>query len=229
MLLMPPRETSQESIELALKLTGAIPPSMPELFNPWADSHAMDLTRDGPSQKVMRLAAHLDCQPKYIVAGEALSASGGVFCGIAFTSEKLLLDGIVPRVRIAGRLTKGESPFAELSAAIVWRCLHALQIAECTVLWNALQMHPYSETRPIRTPSREEFEMGKPAMHLLIEAFPAAKIVAVGRKAEGVLKDMGVQLAGAVRHPANGGARLFATGLEELVRLGDANEHGHRP
>lgn len=56
-------------------------------------------------------------------------------------------------------------------------------------------------------------------MFLLLEAFPMAKIVAVGRKAEGLLAKMGVSVAGAVRHPANGGATQFAEELERLVKL----------
>ena len=56
-------------------------------------------------------------------------------------------------------------------------------------------------------------------MHLLIAAFPSAGIVAVGRKAEYLLTAMGITPAATVRHPANGGATLFAAGMEALVRV----------
>jgi hypothetical protein len=52
---------------------------------------------------------------------------------------------------------------------------------------------------------------------MLVEAFPHAKIVAVGKKAEGLLGEMGVKVAGAVRHPAYGGATEFASGLQALI------------
>jgi uroporphyrinogen-III synthase len=54
-------------------------------------------------------------------------------------------------------------------------------------------------------------------MRLLVEAFPKAKVVAVGKKAEGLLREMGIQVAGAVRHPANGGATEFSSGLQALM------------
>jgi hypothetical protein len=52
---------------------------------------------------------------------------------------------------------------------------------------------------------------------MLIEAFPQAKVVAVGKKAEGLLSEMGVKISGAVRHPANGGATEFSRGLQALI------------
>ena len=54
-------------------------------------------------------------------------------------------------------------------------------------------------------------------MRMLLEAFPKAKVVAVGKKAEGLLAEMGIEVAGAVRHPANGGATEFASGLNVLI------------
>jgi hypothetical protein len=54
-------------------------------------------------------------------------------------------------------------------------------------------------------------------MRMLVEAFPHAKIVAVGKKAQGLLGEMGVNVAGAVRHPANGGATEFSSGLQALI------------
>lgn len=53
-------------------------------------------------------------------------------------------------------------------------------------------------------------------MRILAEAFPKAKIIAVGQKAKGLLQGMGIHMAGVVRHPANGGAIEFAAGLENL-------------
>lgn len=55
-------------------------------------------------------------------------------------------------------------------------------------------------------------------MRLLVEAFPGAKVVAIGKKAEGLLTEMDIQVKAAVRHPANGGATEFAAGLQALIR-----------
>lgn len=54
-------------------------------------------------------------------------------------------------------------------------------------------------------------------MRVPVDAFPYAKVIAVGRKAEGMLLAMGIATAGAARHPANGGATAFAEGMTALV------------
>jgi len=59
--------------------------------------------------------------------------------------------------------------------------------------------------------------LGAPALRLLIEAFPKAKIVAVGKKSDELLRNMGIVPVAAVRHPANGGATLFAAGMKDLM------------
>lgn len=71
--------------------------------------------------------------------------------------------------------------------------------------------------RTNRTPTTAELLQGAPAMRLLVEAFPNAQLVAVGRKAEGLLQEMGIAVVGQIRHPANGGARQFADGLRQLM------------
>jgi hypothetical protein len=50
----------------------------------------------------------------------------------------------------------------------------------------------------------------------LKEAFPEARFVAVGTKAKAALETAGIA-AMAVRHPANGGATLFAQGMTNIV------------
>jgi uracil-DNA glycosylase len=91
---------------------------------------------------------------------------------------------------------------------------------ERTILWNALQMHPHrpGKEQLNRTPTSAEIEIGKPALRMLVDAFPSAKVVAVGKKAKGLLDSMGIVSAATVRHPANGGATAFAQGLKLLVK-----------
>ncbi len=194
---------------------------MPGLFNPWRDHCPHDAAGNGPEAKLERLALHLNCDPEFILAGEAPGYQGCRYSGIAFTSERLLGEGAIPRIpALASRLSTRRLPFSEPSATIVWKTLYRLGIAERTILWNAMQLHPYRADNlwSNRTPVPEEIRLGEPAMRLLIETFPRAKIVAVGKKAEGLLTEMGVRVAGAVRHPANGGATEFASGLQALIR-----------
>ena len=206
-------------LSLARSLVATLPTGMPGLFNPWRDRCPHDAAGNGPQAKLERLALHLACEPEFILAGEAPGYQGCRYSGIAFTSERLLGEGAIPRIPAPGRLSTRRLPFSEPSATIVWKTLYRLGIAERTILWNALQLHPHRADSlwSNRTPAPDEIQLGEPALRMLIEVFPRAKIVAVGKKAEGLLGAMGVKVAGAVRHPANGGATGFARGLQALI------------
>jgi hypothetical protein len=205
--------------KLAKLLTDTLPSGLPNLFNPWRERCTHDEPCNGPDAKLARLAAHLACDPKFILCGEAAGYQGCRHSGIAFTSERLLREGRIPRISpMSHRLTSRELPYSEPSATIVWEALYNLGIEERTILWNALPMHPHKsrDGQSNRTPTSEEFEIGKRALRMLVREFPLAKVVAVGRKAEKSLKTMDIR-AEYVRHPANGGATKFAQGLELLV------------
>jgi hypothetical protein len=189
------------------------------LFNPWRGRCADDEPCNGPDAKLARLAAHLDCNPKFILCGEAAGYQGCRYSGIAFTSERLLLHGKIPRIsQTSHRLTSRALPYSEPSATIVWEALYKFGIQERTILWNALPMHPHKpgKGQSNRTPTSAEIETGKPALQMLVAAFPSAKVVAVGKKAQRALKSMGIPAA-PVRHPAYGGATAFRRGLKRLV------------
>jgi Uracil DNA glycosylase superfamily len=209
------------NVELAKRLTNTLKSTFSlTLFNPWRDPCADCEPSNGPDAKLARLAAHLACNPKFILCGEAPSHRGCRHSGIAFTSECQLLDERIPRIsKMNHRLTSGAKPYFERSAMIVWDELYKLGIEECTILWNALPMHPHrlGEPHSNRTPTSEEIKKGEPALRMLVDKFPSAKVVAVGRTAERLLKRMDVR-ARCVRHPARGGAKAFAQQLERFVR-----------
>lgn len=85
------------------------------------------------------------------------------------------------------------------------------------MLWNAVSMHPHrlDNVWSNRTPTDDELALGVPALIILREAFPAARFVAVGKKAEGVLAGIGIDFD-TVRHLANGGATRFGDQLAAL-------------
>ena len=208
------------ALAFAQQLVETLPVRAPDLFNPWRDACPEDLPGNGPQEKLQRLAAHLDCDPRFILCGEAPGYQGCRHSGVAFTSERHLMDGVIPRIEpIRSRLTRRNPPYSEPSATIVWKALYQLGLAEDVVLWNALQMHPFrrNNTRSNRTPTPAEIALGRPALRLLVERFPKARVVAVGRKAADLLQDMGIAVEATVRHPANGGASLFTSGLADLV------------
>lgn len=205
---------------LAEKLIETLPAGRNGLFNPWRDACPFDTESNGPEARIERLAEHLNCDPRLILVGEAPGYQGCRYSGIAFTSERLLMEGAIPRISpIAHRLSVRKLPFSEPSATIVWKTLYRLGVANETLLWNAVQLHPFKDGEPWsnRTPTDAELAHGIGALKLLVDAFPKAKIIAVGQKAAGVLGTLGVSFDAAVRHPANGGATAFSEGLAEAV------------
>jgi hypothetical protein len=177
--------------KLAKLLTDTLPSGLPTLFNPWRDQCTDDEPCNGPDAKLARLAAHLDCDPEFVLCGEAPSYLGCRHSGIAFTSERLLLDGEIPRISpMSQRLTSRPRPYSEPSATIVWKALYNLSIEKRTILWNALQMHPHrpGKEQSNRTPTSAEIEIGKPALRMLVDAFPSAKVVAVRQKGERIAR-----------------------------------------
>jgi len=207
------------TLSLATHLIESLPFGVPGLFNPWRDHCPHECADNGPAARLERLARHLDCDPAFILVGEAPGYQGCRYSGIAFTSERLLMEGAIPRIpAVSKRLSTRHLPFSEPSATIVWKTLNNLGIAERTILWNALQLHPHRSDKlwSNRTPTPVELALGAPALHALIAAFPAAQVVAIGKKAEQLMMSMGVTPTACVRHPANGGAKLFAAGMEAL-------------
>lgn len=208
------------NLVLAKALVETLPVGQPGLFNPWKEHCPFEHPDDGPDHRLARLACHLDCDPLLILVGESPGYQGARYSGIAFTSERLLGEGEIPRVPIPEtRLSTRRLPFSEPSATIVWKNLKALQVADRAILWNASQMHPFKPGNvwSNRTPTADELAHGRPAMRILQEAFPRALVVAVGKKAEGLLAEMGIK-AGAARHPANGGATQFGADLARILK-----------
>ena len=213
------KPTALRGLALAQSLVRDLPDSHATLFNPWKQSCVHDLEADGPAQRLARLGQHLECEARLILLGEAIGYQGGRYSGIAFTSERLLLAGQIPRVGCNGRLTDRQPPFSEPSATIVWRELHALGVADRTVLWNSLPLHPHRPAEPWsnRTPTPREVAIGAPALERLMAAFPRATVIAVGRHAAALIRETTGREVEAVRHPARGGATRFALELRERV------------
>jgi hypothetical protein len=190
------------------------------VFNPWSERDAgTDLDPHAANARLARLRAHLRCDPLLLLLGEAAGYQGCRVSGIPFTSERLLLAGVIPRVAPPdGRLSARSTPWSEPSATIVWETLHELGLAERTILWNTFPWHPHRPgiRQSNRTPSAAEIAQGRPALSALLAAFPHVQVVAVGRKAEASLGSIG-RAAASVRHPAMGGAARFRKELRAIA------------
>lgn len=196
-----------------------LPPSSPGFFNPYRDSCEHDVAPSPAKARQTRLAHHLDCQPRLILVGEAIGYQGGRYSGIAFTSERLMLEGVIPRIELDHRLSDRTRPFSEPSASIVWGTLHAFGVAEHTLLWNAIHCHPHKPDKrwSNRTPNASEIALGAASIRYLIDQFPNATAVAVGQKSAALLSALLGRDVEAVRHPAYGGASEFRRGLGQIL------------
>ncbi len=194
--------------------------SAPHVFNPWADRDALDRLERPPALRLQRLRRHFECDASFLLIGEAAGYQGCHFSGIAFTSERLLLEGLVPRIRCPERISHRQRPWSEPSATTVWKCLHELGIAERTVLWNAFPWHPYRPGEPHsnRCPSRAELQLGRRPLEAVLRRFAGAHVVAVGRLASQALAQVMGREPVCVRHPSMSGARRFRYQLAALVR-----------
>ena len=86
-------------------------PCGPHTFNPWTDlDPTTDAEPDAPTQRLVRLRAHLDCSPHSILIGEAPGYQGCKVSGIPFTSERLILEGAIPRVKPKGHRLIAHTP-----------------------------------------------------------------------------------------------------------------------
>ncbi|WP_340105553.1 uracil-DNA glycosylase [Rhodohalobacter sp. 8-1] len=207
------------------------------LFNPWFERDLEnDVTSDAPVIRRRQLSQYLEerlGRAKYLFIAEALGYQGGHFTGIAMTSERILLGhqqdkyGIKPQDVFSGvspertsRPELIEKGMTEPTATIMWGSMTDLGIDPYdVVLWNALPWHPYNPEKGFlsnRTPTAEEMSAGLLHLRKFIDLFENVQLVAVGRKCEESMNELGKKFT-AVRHPANGGAPKFRKQVRDLM------------
>lgn len=215
-----PDQPAAPATSLARFFRSLLQPAGPDTFNPWKDvDPGTDAVADAPAARRERLRAFLATQPRWLLLGEASGYQGAHVSGIPFTSERLLLEGAIPRVDVGGRrLSTRPRPWSEPSATTVWGTLHALGRAESTLLWNACPWHPHrpGQLQSNRTPTPAERRAGIPVLESLLAAFPGVRCFAVGRLAAQSLTEFGVP-ATPLRHPSMGGATAFREGLRKAL------------
>lgn len=189
----------------------------PGLFNPYA---SLDVKRDRPDAVAIRRSNLEACirdrrkAPSVVLLAEAPGPWGCRFSGVPITSEAQLVDPAFP---IHGRQSSLRfEPLTEYSASIYWRILQPYH--EDVFTWNAVPYHPFKADEPmsIRTPRLSEIRRFLPVTMAVLEAVQPRQVVAVGRKAERALSELGVTCT-YVRHPSQGGATLFEKGIREVL------------
>jgi hypothetical protein len=213
-------------------------PRLSAVFNPWRDiDPEHDIGAQSPQTRAEHLVQYLSeraGRAKVVLCAEALGYQGGHFSGIAMTSERILLGhlgkkGVAADDVIAGggrrtsRVTAKTPALGanEPTATIVWGALKKAGIdTRDIVLWNAFAPHPMKADGlwlTNRKPTPQELALGRPLLERFLDLFPGASTVAVGRVSQDILLEMGVSVAGQVRHPANGGATEFRQGVARLL------------
>jgi hypothetical protein len=201
---------------LDLLVTGA----PPALTNQYAAADPALDHPDGPARRRANLVRYLRAfsAARWVLCAEAAGYNGARFSGVALTDEaKLAGPTPLPWAGAAAGYRRGSADgqplHRELSSSIVWR---ALGERTDVALWNAVPWHPAGPAGPLsnRPPAPAERAAGLVVLrHLLTRVLPAARPIAVGRVAQALLAELGDAGVPCLRHPANGGARLFAEGL----------------
>lgn len=149
-----------------------------------------------------------------LLLGEAPGWRGMAITGVPFVSAEEAESGVVPGLELPASLPARW----EASSRAVWAAL-AEWDGPLPLSWPVVPLHPCvrGSPRTNRTPRRSEVLLGAPVAMELISALGIGTVLAVGRHAQRVAAEAGVA-APALRHPAHGGAALFAQQLSAVNR-----------
>jgi uracil-DNA glycosylase len=165
--------------------------------------------------------------PDTLLVGEAPSYRGGRLTGIAFVSERVMLDGVSitsPPGHILGggyrKATDGTDVSTEASATMVWSTIRGID--PLPMLWNAFPFHPFDRGNPRtnRIPDASELLIGQQFLAALTRLFDFRSIIAIGNQAALSLSRIEI-VHEKVRHPSQGGKQKFVAGMTRLTQRRD--------
>ncbi len=182
-----------------------------------------DAATPGGALRLQNLRRYLDLTAgaSTLLVGEAPGWRGATITGVPFMSvrELALRPGLLTGSPDGDGFLLPPEPAAawELSASIVQKALRTWP--ERPVNWPVYPNHPFAapDRATNRAPRVPEVQAGVGIALELIRALGIRRVVAIGRKAEHALAAAGVE-AVAVRHPAPGGAAIFAAQMAALAR-----------
>ena len=166
--------------------------------------------------------------PPFMLIGEAPGYRGTTVTGIPFMSIRQASSrpGLITRdpsgdgFAVAPIDADGPPPW-EATSGFMWKALDA-RSTPAPLLWSTYPHHPFVLGDPSsnRRPRPDEIRRGIPLAISLASLFGITRFIAVGRVAEQALATNGVE-ATPVRHPAQGGAAIFAAQMAELLSARD--------
>lgn len=200
-------------IEQLTALTGS-----ERLFNPYSGAVGSEARR---ANLTRYLSDMYQRQPDTVLVFEAPGYRGCRFSGIPVTSERIMMRGIAKW----GLFGEGYMPtseqadgIAEMTATILWETLQAYAESP-PLIWNTVPLHPHKPDEPMsnRTPTISEQRMGAVLVGEMLEVFQPARVLAVGRIAQAMLAERGIE-AIPIRHPSQGGKPDFVRGVKEVFQ-----------
>ena len=158
-----------------------------------------------------------EINPSILLLGEAPGYKGCRLTGIPFTSERVLYDKDFFKNQGFSFINNLNELESEISATIVWNELENYDVKP--LIWNIFPFHPHEagKIKTNRTPAKTELIIGKEFLKELLDIFNIKKIIALGRKPESQISDLGVDFV-YIRHPANGGKKMFSEGLKKEMK-----------
>ncbi len=159
----------------------------------------------------------IEIKPTKLLLGEAPGYKGCGITGVPFSSERVLSENEFYKDQGFTCINQHPKLESEISATIVWNELQ--HYPNKPLIWNIFPFHPHTviNKRANRTPNTSELEIGARYLTEILEIYPIDKIIALGRKPESKIRDLGYDYV-YVRHPANGGKNKFVNGLKAALK-----------
>lgn len=159
-----------------------------------------------------------------LFVGEAPGYRGAAISGVPFCSLRVLLDDWEDPWGAFGSKSgysacEPSEYWREATATLFWSGV-AREMADwpLPLTWNAVPFHPVgpdpASNRPVIQP---EIAIGRPWLELILELFPNHIALAVGRRGELALGQLGMPCT-AIRHPSRGGKQEFLAGLVRVAK-----------
>lgn len=159
-------------------------------------------------------------RPEILLVGEAPGYRGTKVTGVPFADVPIVMGG-VRNLGLFGQMNgyrppvEDDHPPFERTSTVMWKVLARHNFRP--LLWAAFPFHPHGDAQESnRTPTAAELTLGRTFLQKILTDWRIRQVVAVGRAAERTLGTLEVP-CNHVRHPARGGERQFATGIERLV------------
>ena len=194
-------------------------PPFPNAENLYHPGTPEGRARRANAELYLRLVAQQ--HPSVAIIGEAPGYLGSRRTGVPFASEFTLEGGLpdVPffaRNRGFKRVFADGRTFREPTSTIMWRTISRCQTLP--VLWAAFPLHPHQPGNPNsnRTPTAVEVRALAPLLNEFLALLAVKQVLALGNTAHAALSHLGMNVP-KLRHPAHGGATIFARQLYEIL------------